>query len=73
MATYHVCDICGDDMPKDETRQCFVQVGAKKKFRETTPDVNIECCPQCAKRIASTISAMQSRNAEAERGMNRWH
>lgn len=73
MAIYHVCDICGGDMPKDEKRQCFVQVGAKKTFREINPDydglphVNIECCPSCAKRIAASISAMQNIRTRAER------
>ena len=73
MATYHVCDVCGADMPKDETQQCFVQVGRKKTFRETNPDydglphVSIECCLSCAKRIAASISAMQNTRARVER------
>lgn len=67
MATYHVCDICGDDMPKDVTRQCFVQVGAKNTYREVNPNydglpyVNVECCPNCARKVATAIEALQAK------------
>lgn len=67
MATYHVCDICGDTMPKDEEKQCFVCIGAKKTFRQIDPDydglphVDIECCPKCAKRLASSIDVMKNK------------
>lgn len=69
MATYHVCDICGDDMPREEKRQCFVKVGARKTFREVNPDydglphVSMECCPRCAKRVADAIGALRNRPA----------
>lgn len=61
MANYHVCDICGRMMPKDEKQHCFIHIGAKKTFRDINPDydgipyVNIEVCPQCAKDTAYDI------------------
>ena len=72
MATYHICDICVEEMPQDEKRQCFIQIGSKKTYRQINPDydglpyINIECCPSCAKKVEKNIEALNTRTERSD-------
>lgn len=62
MATYNECDICGKKSQDDSAIKCFVQVGAKKTFREINPDydglphINLECCAECSEGLRKSIN-----------------
>lgn len=63
MATHHVCDVCGCEMPKDVERQYYMRIGAKKSYRDFVEHpvmltMDIECCPKCAEKIYAHIERM---------------
>lgn len=72
MAIYHVCDVCGCEMPKAESHQCFVRIGVKKSYRDgdfddsAIPHMDIDCCPTCAGRIYDHVKQMSKRDLRGD-------
>lgn len=71
MATYHVCDICGKELPQDKDNQYFLQIGPKGSYERTMGPIivihrNDEICLKCAHRINDYVVGLKDTLLNAE-------
>lgn len=65
MATYHVCDICGQELPFDEDQQAYVLIGCRRTDRTINSDCDdlmhrdLECCFNCANKVSGYIAELR--------------